>query len=193
MPCRSRRASIGWRPRFNRSALARSIPEKWFKPGIRPGSPVRPFSTATGGAEPGAGKTGAARPRNGVTLRVTSRHSSLSPGTDTELFAFAITYVSAVVDQNDMEPPGPVCTELDALLDIAGARRAGDEVNRTRQPATGSQPIPAILIGGDDLIRTHDDDMGVGQKIQRCRGLGLGDQHQGAGLRYRSEARRQAD
>ncbi len=59
--------------------------------------------------------------------------------------------------------------------------------------AMGSQSIPAILVGGNDLIRTHDDDMGVGQKIQRCRGFGPGDQHQGTGLGNCGEARRQAD
>ena len=81
---------------------------------------MRLFSTAAG-VEPGAAETGDVRPRSGVTLRIASRHSSRSPRTDTGLFAFAITYISAVIDENDMEPPRPVRTELDALFDIAGA------------------------------------------------------------------------
>src|SRR6516165_9944122 len=139
--------------------------------------PPRLSSIVAGAVEPDAGETAAARPRNGATLRTAARHSSRSPGAGTGLFAFAITRFLAVVDENDMETPGSVGTELDALLDISRPRRPGDEIDRPRHPAIGPQPIPAILIGGDHLIRIYENDMGVGQKIQRRRGLCSGDQH----------------
>jgi hypothetical protein len=37
-----------------------------------------------------------------------------------------------ILDENDMETPGSVCTQFDVLLDIRGARRTGDEVDGPR-------------------------------------------------------------
>ena len=61
---------------------------------------------------------------------------------------------SAIVDQHDMEPARPVRAELEPLLDIAGARRAGDEIDRARHGRAavrsahcGAQPVPAVLVG----------------------------------------------
>ena len=79
------------------------------------------------------------------------------------------------------------------LLDIPRPRRPGDEIDRTRHSVTLAQPCPAILVGGDHLIAPHYYDMGVGQEIQRRRGLDAGDQHQCSGLGDRGEAGCKAD
>jgi len=75
---------------------------------------------AAGGIETDAAETAAERLCSGVTLRMASRHSNRSPPPDTGLFVFAITCFLAVVYHNDVEPPRPVGTELDPLLDISG-------------------------------------------------------------------------
>jgi len=94
-----------------------------------------------------------------------------------------------------MKAPRSVCTELDALFDVAGARRAGDEIDGARQrrraiAGAGAQQIPAVFVPGNDLSGVSDDNMRIGQKVQR-RWSGLtGHQHQGAGLGDRGQARR---
>ena len=38
-----------------------------------------------------------------------------------------------ILDENDMETPGPVRTQFDVLLDIRRARRTSDEIDRPWQ------------------------------------------------------------
>ena len=62
------------------------------------------------------------RPGSGAISRATRRHSSASSGLSRR-----------ILDQYDMKTPRAVCAQLDALLDIAGARRAGDQIDSARQ------------------------------------------------------------
>src|SRR5437764_3404291 len=141
MPCRSSRASIGRRPRRNRSAVARSTPAKRSSGGAggccglagaavaepvlaptRPPlgdkpPPCPPPLAGEGSAGSGGGLLGNRRAR-GATLRATRRHSSASSDLRRR-----------ILDQYDMEAARPVRAQLDALLDVAGARRAGDQVD----------------------------------------------------------------
>ncbi len=98
--------------------------------------------------------------------------------------------------KNHMQPARAVRAQLDALLDIAGARRAGDEIDRARhcrRPLGPARPqqIPAVLIARHDLAGTQHDDVRVGKKIERRRRRLARNQHQGAGLRDRREGRGQ--
>ena len=54
--------------------------------------------------------------------------------------------------------------ELDALLDIAGARRPGNEIDGPRQGAIlGTLAVPGLFIGADDLVGAQHDDLGIGE------------------------------
>src|SRR6516165_4510714 len=168
------------------------MPEKRSRAGGRTCCPTC-FSPVGGGVETDVGETAAARPCSGVTLWTASRHSSRSARPCAGLFVFTIACFLAVVHENDVEPPRPVGAELDALLDISCPRGTSDEIDRARQRASRAQLIPAILIGGYNLVGIYYDDMGVGQKIQGCRRLFARNQHQGPGFGDRGEARCQAD
>ena len=145
-----------WRPRFSRSALARSIPANrssagtgrgWGVSRLAGGAAVR--ARPGSGAPPGVGKVAAARPRNGLTPRTASRHSLRS------LSVLDIAFLLPVADEDDMQASRPVRPEFNALLDVSGARRSGYKIDRSRQPVGRSSPsaqtIPCILVGGDDL------------------------------------------
>ena len=73
-------------------------------------------------------------------------------------------------------------TELDALLNVAGARWASDEIDRARQlrPAiarTGAQQVPTVLVAGNNLAGAEDNDMRIGQEVQRRRRGFARDEH----------------
>jgi len=78
---------------------------------------------------------------------------------------FGITRSLPFVDEDDVQSPGAVRTELDALFNIPSPRRTGDEIDRPRHSAANPQPFPTILIGGDHLIAAHHHNMGVGRKF----------------------------
>src|SRR6516165_11462307 len=137
------------------------MPEKRSRAGGRTCCPTC-FSPVGGGVETDVGETAAARPCSGVTLWTASRHSSRSARPCAGLFVFTIACFLAVVHENDVEPPRPVGAELDALLDVSGPRGTGDEIERPRHRASRAQPIPAILISGNNLADIHHDHMGVG-------------------------------
>src|SRR5206468_8385397 len=126
------------------------------------------------GAWSGGDKIAGSRPRKGFTSRMASRHRSRSPQAGAMSPVFGITHALPIVDEDDVQAPGAVRPELDALLDIPGPRRTGNEIDRSRHSVARSQPFPTILVGGDHLIAPHHYDMGVGQEIQRRRGLGSG-------------------
>src|SRR6185437_16743580 len=146
--------------------------------GCRSAGPVRGAAgglagAAFGGAGFGAEFGGTARDgagdglrlRNGLTSRSAARHSS-------ESAAFAIGGLA--LDENDMQAARPVRAELDTLLDIAGARRASDEIDGAWHGAALAQPGPAFLVGRQHLIGAQHDDMRVGQEVERRRRLGTG-------------------
>ncbi len=85
--------------------------------------------------------------------------------------ALVILLFLPVFDDDDMETPRAVGAQHDPLLDIARARRPGDEIDDPRQRPIGAQTIPTVLIGSDDLVGTDHGDMGIGQKIQSRRRL----------------------
>src|SRR5438067_2266987 len=113
---------------------------------------------------PGSGDT--ARGLSGATSRIVRRHRARSaPGSGRRRRFGGF----ALIDQDYMETARPMRTELDALLDVASARRAGDEVDSARQSPTGPQQVPAILVGSKDLTGADHDDVRVGKEIQRRR------------------------
>src|SRR6185312_2810164 len=145
-----------------RSALRRSTP------GARPGA--RSGRRAAGGGRGTTGRAGlafaaldggsaraggvvsgaAARFGSGATPCVAKRHNARSS---------LLGGRPAILDQHDMEAARPVRAELDALLDVAGARRPGDEIDgaRHRPVAVGlalsrAELRPAFLIGRDHLV-----------------------------------------
>src|SRR5205823_14849208 len=92
-----------------------------------------------------------------------------------------------IFDQHDVEAARTMRAELDPLLDIAAARRAGDHVDRAVQSlwiaiSAGADQIPAIRVARHDLAGAQYDDMGTGQKVQRRRRAGAGGEDQGASL-----------
>ena len=94
--------------------------------------------------------------------------------------------------------------ELDRLLDIAGARRPGDGVDRARHAVLAealAQLDPHLLVAADDVGLAQHDDVGIGQKIEAHRMVGtgrhddrpgLGDAGEGAGDRHLVAAARRA-
>ena len=194
MPCRSRRASIGWRPRFSRSALARSIPEKRSRGGCR--SAARTWLCSPqpgGGGTPVQVKPPRRGRRSGVTLRIASRHSNRS------LWA-ALRYSSSTLPASCRSSTIMTCSRRgpwapSSMRCSMSPVRDGPVMKLIARgsPSADPQPIPTILVGGDDLIPAHHHDMGVGQKIQRRRGFGPGNQHQRPGLGDRGKAGGQAD
>src|SRR5947209_4708815 len=68
-------------------------------------------------------------PRNGRTSRTASCHSPRSSrGPAMSLVPFTSRRLT-VIDENDIETPGPVHTQFDVLLDIGRARRTSDEID----------------------------------------------------------------
>ena len=62
--------------------------------------------------------------------------------------------------------------EQDRLLDVGGARRAGDQVDRARHVALaigGADLSPHLFVVAGDVLRGDDDDMVVGQEVERGR------------------------
>src|ERR1700733_14553754 len=98
----------------------------------------------------GGGGGGSARGASLLTSRIARCHKSVSGSA-----------LRGIVDEDHVQAARPVRAELHLLFDIAGARRAGDEIDRARQSARhitrlaiarlGPQPVPAILIARDDL------------------------------------------
>ena len=87
-------------------------------------------------------------------------------------------------------------------LDIGGARRPGDEIDRARpvfrrilpgRAELVAQPREGIFQRAGDLALLHDDDMVVGHEMQRGRRRAAGMQHQCSCLRYPCKSRRHAD
>lgn len=135
IPWRSRRASIVCRPRFSRSALARSIPAKRSSgAGVRGGLGRCASVVAAPGSGTGIGAAAidALRPRNGCTSRTACCQNARSLRGPATLLVLFTSRRLVVLDENDMETPGPVCTEFDVLLDICSARRPGDEIDHPR-------------------------------------------------------------
>jgi len=58
---------------------------------------------------------------SGATSRIARRHSPASSLVSLRIF-----------HQHDMQPARPVRAELDTLLDVAGARRPGNQIDRAR-------------------------------------------------------------
>src|SRR6202045_3671034 len=143
------------------------------------GGVVRTRSTRAEAASASRGDTAelaGLAPRNGRTSRTASRHRSLVSFTSRRL---------TILDENDMETPGPVRTQFDVLLDIRRAGWTGDEVDGPRQHfrlCRDPQAVPAILVRRDHLVPADQHDMGLWQKIERRWGLRSGNQHQSAGL-----------
>ena len=84
-----------------------------------------------------------------------------------------------------MQPPWPVGAKQQGLFDVGGARRAGDEIDRARQragPISRAQFGEHAFVIGDDVGGEDDDEMVVGQEVERRRIVGAGDQRQRAGL-----------
>jgi hypothetical protein len=79
------------------------------------------------------------------------------------------------------------------LLDISRPRGASDEVERARRAAFAIDAPHlgehALVIGFDRLAR-QDDDMIVGQKIERCRIVRAGNERQRSGFGDPGEGRR---
>src|SRR5258708_30518230 len=158
MPCRSSRASIARRPRFGRSAVARSTPAKLSSGGGAGGVDCGGGLLDAAGAAvwteavPAALRArrrrsvGGLRRGKGTRSRATRRHRSRSS-------AWSAFGGRRIFDQHDMEAARAVRAELDALLDIAGARRAGDHVYRARQGPRVASPhfaptLPSPASGG---------------------------------------------
>src|SRR5579862_481090 len=156
MPCRSSRASTASLPRFSRSALARSMPAKRLS--VSGGSTgasgsVRRGASAFFTAGLGGGASGASdRPARRLTSRVARCHSACS-----ELGFVAI-------DKDHVQAAWAVRAQLDALLDIARARRTGNEIDCARQAPQlvgplRPQEIPAVFVARHDLTGAQQDDM----------------------------------
>src|SRR5205085_9668294 len=110
-------------------------------------SPTRPSPACGGGLYCG-------RPRSGATSRMARRHNPASSAR-----RWRICRGLRLVDEHDMEPTRPVPAELDAPLDTAGARRAGDQVDGARPGLRRANKIPAILVTRHDLAGAQHDDM----------------------------------
>src|SRR3979411_3141924 len=125
MPCRSSRASIARRPRFRRSAVARSTPAKLSSGGGAGGVDCGGGLLDAAGAAvwtaavPAALRArrprsvGGLRPGKGATSGGTGRHRSISS-------VWAAFVGRRIFAQHDMDAARAVRAELDALLDIAG-------------------------------------------------------------------------
>src|SRR5439155_16570035 len=79
----------------------------------------------SGGAGGSTGASGRVRPGSGRAWAATARHS-FSSSALSRLFP---------IEQQDMQLARPVRAHLDLLLDVAAARRAGDEIDRARHAA----------------------------------------------------------
>ncbi len=95
------------------------------------------------------------------------------------------------LDEHDMEPARSVRAELNALFDIAGARRAGDQVDGARPPLCRANEVPSILVARHDLAGAEHNDVRVGEEIERRRGVAARHQQQRASLGDGGEARGQ--
>src|SRR5688572_16574413 len=143
-PCRSILPSIVSLPLRKRSAWRRSMP--WLRPWVSscglagaaagcglPGGAVGAAGFAAlgfAGGALGAASLGGAGFRLdliGRTVCATCRHNSSSSGV-TRRFAIALGFV----DHDDVQPLRPMRAHQDGLLDVAAARRAGDEVQGAR-------------------------------------------------------------
>ena len=86
---------------------------------------------------------------------------------------------------DDVQPPRAVRAEDERLLDVAGARRAGDQVDRARQRALAvARPElrPDGLVVAGDVRWRRPRRCGVGQEVERRRIVRARDEHQRAGL-----------
>jgi hypothetical protein len=102
--------------------------------------------------------------RNGRTSRTASCHNPRSPRGPAMSFVRFTPRRLTILDQNDMETPGPVRTQFDVLLDIRRARRTSDEIYGPRQSfrlCGDSQAVPAIFVGRDHLVAADHRDMGL--------------------------------
>ena len=83
---------------------------------------------------------------------------------------WAPTPPSIADDAVDVEPPWAVGAETDLLLDVAGARRAGDQVHvRGMKPPWGAEAGPGRLLDADHLVRGQHHDVGLGHEVERGR------------------------
>src|ERR1700726_1572000 len=87
-----------------------------------------------------------------------------------------------------MQAARTVRAELNALLDIASARRPGDQIDRARPFLPRPDEVPAILVARHHLPRAQYDDMSVRQEVEGGRRVWPGHEQQGAGLGHRGEA-----
>src|SRR4051812_29854821 len=124
-------------------------------------SPVIPGSSLGRG---GLGRGYSGRPRSGITSRIARRHRPISSEDGGIIFRGLGLQRLRPLHEHDMQPAWTMRPELNALLDIAGARRAGDQIDRARPglrvaARLGAHPVPGVLVSGDDLPGAQDDDM----------------------------------